>query len=72
MRRATMRAVNPAFIPRNHLVAEVIAAATLNDYAPFERLNTVLARPYDDQPDHARYALPPEPHEVVHQTFCGT
>ncbi len=71
-RRAGMRAVNPAFIPRNHLVAEVIAAATLNDYAPFERLNAVLAHPYDDQPGNARYALPPEPHEVVHQTFCGT
>ena len=71
-RRARMRAVNPAFIPRNHLVAEVIAAATLNDYAPFERLNAVLAHPFDDQPGHERYALPPEPHEVVHQTFCGT
>ena len=71
-RRASMRSVNPAYIPRNHLVAEVIAAATLNNYQPFERLNAVLAHPYADQPGFERYALPPEPHEVVHQTFCGT
>ncbi len=75
--RASMRSVNPAYIPRNHLVAEVIAAATLNDYQPFERLNAVLAHPYDDQrgddqTGFERYMLPPEAHEVVHQTFCGT
>ena len=71
-RSMAMQSVNPAFIPRNHLVAEVIAAAMQNDYAPFERLLAVLARPYADQPDAARYTLPPEEHEVVRQTFCGT
>ncbi len=72
-RRAAMRSVNPAFIPRNHLVAEVIDAAEKNsDFAPFERLVQVLARPYDDQPDAARYTRPPAPHEVVEKTFCGT
>ena len=71
-RSMAMQAVNPAFIPRNHLVAEVIAAATSGDYEPFGRLLAVLARPYSDQPDALRYTLPPQPHEVVHQTFCGT
>jgi len=71
-RAMAMQSVNPAFIPRNHLVAEVIAAALQDDYAPFERLVAVLARPYADQPDAMRYTLPPQPHEVVHQTFCGT
>ena len=32
----------------------------------------VLAAPYDDQPGFARYAEPPRPDQVVHQTFCGT
>jgi hypothetical protein len=32
----------------------------------------VLSNPYDDQPRFARYAEPPEPHERVQQTFCGT
>jgi uncharacterized protein YdiU (UPF0061 family) len=78
-RQRAMRQVNPAFIPRNHRVEEVIRAAEdHDDFAPFERLLRVLATPYDDQPgacsrasaDH--FASPPRPHEVVHQTFCGT
>lgn len=67
-----MRAANPAFIPRNHLVEEVIQAGLKGDFAPFERLMAVLSKPYDDQPDAARYGEPPKPEEVVHQTFCGT
>jgi serine/tyrosine/threonine adenylyltransferase len=72
-RQASMRAVNPAFIPRNHRVEAVIQAAVSNDdYAPFEELLTVLSKPYDDQPDHAAYADPPKPEQRVLQTFCGT
>ena len=72
-RRAAMRAANPAFIPRNHLVEEAIAAAVnQDDFAPFERLLAVLARPFEDQPEHQRFADPPRPEQVVQQTFCGT
>jgi len=72
-RRAAMRAVNPAFIPRNHQVERAIAAAVESeDFAPFEALLAVLARPFEDQPEAADYALPPQPDEVVTQTFCGT
>jgi uncharacterized protein YdiU (UPF0061 family) len=72
-RRADMRSVNPAFIPRNHRVEQVIAAATNEgDLAPFETLLEVLSAPYDDQPGQEQYAAPPRPEEVVHQTFCGT
>jgi uncharacterized protein YdiU (UPF0061 family) len=71
-RREAMRAVNPRYIPRNHRVEEAIAAAVRGDYTPFETLVAVLSKPFDDQPDFARYADPPRPEEVVHQTFCGT
>jgi len=72
-RQAAMRAVNPAFIPRNHRVEAVIKAAMdSDDYAPFEELLTVLSRPYEDQPAYLDYAVPPQPHERVCQTFCGT
>ena len=72
-RRAAMHAVNPAFIPRNHRVEEVIRAATgQGDFSPLETLIEVLSKPYEDQPDRAEYARPPRPEEVVHQTFCGT
>ena len=68
-RRRAMMAVNPAFIPRNHLVEEVINAAVEDDgYQPLENLLTVLAAPYDDRPEFARYTLPPRPEQVVHQT----
>ncbi|WFU59631.1 YdiU family protein [Bradyrhizobium pachyrhizi] len=72
-RKAAMQAVNPAFIPRNHRIEAVIAAAVnSDDYAPFEKLLTVLARPYEDQPQFAAYAEPPLPEQRVTQTFCGT
>ncbi|NOD78064.1 MULTISPECIES: YdiU family protein [unclassified Ruegeria] len=67
-----MAAANPAFIPRNHRVEQMIQAAVQGDYAPFHRLNAVLARPYDDQDDDADLKRPPAKNEVVHATFCGT
>jgi uncharacterized protein YdiU (UPF0061 family) len=72
-RAAAMESVNPAFIPRNHRVEAVIQAAqTRGDFAPLDELNAVLAKPYEDQPEHADYMNPPKPDEVVQQTFCGT
>lgn len=72
-RRAAMARVNPLFIPRNHRIEAVIEAATeRRDFAPFERLQAILARPYDAQPGQEAYALPPAPHERVLATFCGT
>ncbi|MEL6768453.1 MAG: YdiU family protein, partial [Pseudomonadota bacterium] len=58
-RQASMRAANPLFIPRNHLVEEALQAAEEGDLGPFEKLNGVLARPFDDQPGNAQMALPP-------------
>jgi uncharacterized protein YdiU (UPF0061 family) len=73
VRRTAMRAVNPAFIPRNHRIEAIIAAAVSHDdFAPFEELVSVLSRPYEDQPGFAAYAEPPQPHQRVLQTFCGT
>jgi uncharacterized protein YdiU (UPF0061 family) len=73
LRQTAMRAVNPAFIPRNHRVEAVIdAAVNRDDFALFEELLTVLSKPYEDQPAFAAYADPPEPHQRVLQTFCGT
>jgi uncharacterized protein YdiU (UPF0061 family) len=72
-RRALMQSVNPAYIPRNHRVEAVIQAAIQNqNFAPFEELLAVLARPFDQRPEFSRYMEPPQTHELVHQTFCGT
>jgi len=70
---AAMRGVNPAFIPRNHRVEAMIEAAVeRDDFAPFATLLAVLARPYDDQPDHAAFAEAPAGGGVGYRTFCGT
>jgi uncharacterized protein YdiU (UPF0061 family) len=71
-RVATMQAASPKFIPRNHRVETALRSAEKGDYSPFRTLLRVLQRPYDEQPDQAEYALPPEPSERVLQTFCGT
>jgi uncharacterized protein YdiU (UPF0061 family) len=71
-RVASMRAVSPAFIPRNHRVQAALDAAESGDYTLFRKLHGILQRPYDDQPEVAAYALPPQPSERVLQTFCGT
>ncbi|WP_331373698.1 protein adenylyltransferase SelO [Sinorhizobium chiapasense] len=72
-RAAAMRSVSPAFIPRNHRVEQAIEAATRDaDFSLFEALLDVTSRPYEDRPEHAAYAAPPEPGEEVLQTFCGT
>jgi uncharacterized protein YdiU (UPF0061 family) len=67
-----MKRVNPIFIPRNHRVEEAIQGSLLGDYSAFERLNSVLARPFEEQPEHAELERPAEPGEKVERTFCGT
>lgn len=67
-----MRSANPAFIPRNHRVEQAIAAGIRGDFEPFQALAHVLQRPYDEQPDFAYLAEPPNPDERVLETFCGT
>ena len=72
-RRSAMQRVNPAFIPRNHRVEVMIAAAVDRaDFDPFRRMLDVLSRPYEDQPGAEDLAQPPLPHERVAATFCGT
>ena len=72
-RQQSMRSVNPVYIPRNHQIEAVIRAAEdHDDFAPFHALHEVLQQPFQYQPGKDAYMLPPEPEEVVHQTFCGT
>jgi uncharacterized protein YdiU (UPF0061 family) len=71
--QAGMYAVNPVFIPRNHLVEEaIVAAETRQDFDPFHDLVDILAQPFEFEDRYAHYAKPPRPEQVVKQTFCGT
>ena len=72
-RAASMRRVNPSFIPRNHRVEAALQAASDDlDFKPFHELLGILQHPYDEQPEFAAYGQPPQPSERVFQTFCGT
>ena len=60
-RRARMRQANPKFVLRNYLAQAAIAAAQQGDYSDVDRLLWVLQRPFDEHPEHERYAaLPPD------------
>ncbi|MGI4853511.1 MAG: protein adenylyltransferase SelO [Janthinobacterium lividum] len=72
-RNAAMQRENPIYIPRNHLVQEIIEAAVLQqDFAPFEQLLEVLATPFEERAGLERFAMPALPEQRVTQTFCGT
>ena len=71
-RAAGMRAVNPIYIPRNHLVEEALVAAENDDLGPLDNLLVALSEPFSERAGLERYALPPETHEIVQATFCGT
>jgi|TARA_B110000495_G_scaffold185058_1_gene182550 uncharacterized protein YdiU (UPF0061 family) len=69
---SVMNRVNPAFIPRNHRVEEVIEDAKKGDFSTFMKLHRVLQQPYQEQPEFEYYQKTPTPDEVVCATFCGT
>ena len=68
----TLARTNPAVIPRNHRIEQMIAAAVDGDYTPFNRLNHVLSEPYTLAKADMELNRPPLPDEVVPATFCGT
>ena len=72
VRAAAMRGLNPAIIPRNHVVEAALAAALGGDLGPFEALLEATARPFEDRPGFEAFTLPPAQVDPSYQTFCGT
>lgn len=71
-RADAMDRVNPVYIPRNHLVEEALDAARGEDLKPFQRLLSVLARPFERREGVAAYEQPAPEHFGPYRTFCGT
>ncbi|MBM7807526.1 uncharacterized protein YdiU (UPF0061 family) [Geodermatophilus bullaregiensis] len=67
-----MDRVNPAYVPRNHLVEEALQAATDGDLAPVQQLLGAVTRPFDERPGLDRYAAPAPETFGSYTTFCGT
>ena len=63
--------VNPAIIPRNHLMEAMISEAVAGDMQLFHALHEALKAPFSHC-DTPRFIAAPDPQEVVTQTFCGT
>lgn len=70
--QSIMRANNPSIIARNHNVAAAIDAGENGDFSVMDRLMAALSNPFDDNIEFAEFKRPPEDHEIVHKTFCGT
>jgi uncharacterized protein YdiU (UPF0061 family) len=61
VRLAEMLAVNPKYVLRNYLAQVAIARAEQKDFSDVERLQRLLERPFDEQPEMEAYAaLPPD------------
>ncbi|WP_422060690.1 protein adenylyltransferase SelO [Sphingopyxis sp.] len=67
-----MDAVNPVYIPRNHLVEAALGAAEAGDLAPWLELLEVVRHPYMPRPAWALFAGPAPIEFGPYKTFCGT
>jgi uncharacterized protein YdiU (UPF0061 family) len=67
-----MDRVNPAYIPRNHLVEEALGAATAGDLGPLQTLLSAVTDPFTERPGLERYADAAPEDFGAYRTFCGT
>lgn len=70
--REKMNRVNPVYIPRNHKIEQVIAAALTGDFSLFHEMNEVIETPFEEREKFNGYSLAPDPDQIVQATFCGT
>jgi uncharacterized protein YdiU (UPF0061 family) len=66
-----MDRANPMYIPRNHIVEEVLTAASWGDHDALAELLDVVTHPFEPRPGLERYAEP-DPDASSYRTFCGT
>lgn len=71
--KSQMNQVNPAYIPRNHLVESAINQfIDHNDRTLLDTLLNVLHTPFTQQENTEQLQSLPSPTERICQTFCGT
>lgn len=67
-----MKSHNPAIIPRNHRVEEVLDAAEEGDLNKMHQLLNALDNPYKYTAEQEEFSKLPAPEFCHYQTFCGT
>lgn len=68
-----LQQVNPAYIPRNHRIQEMIDEAIKEgSLGKFNRLNNVLREPFVEREENQDLMAPAAADEQVTRTFCGT
>ncbi len=68
-----MDRVNPVYIPRNHVVEEVLTAASWGEIGAFDELLDAVTHPFEERAGWERYAAPAPPESTAgYRTFCGT
>ena len=69
---AAMDAINPVYIPRNHLVEAALTAASGGDLGPYELLLAAVKEPFVERTGREKYAEPAPSDFGLYRTFCGT
>ena len=64
-------AINPIYVPRNHLVEEALAQAVAGDLDPFIHMLERVTHPYQRVEGADRFAKPGDP-APGYRTYCGT
>ena len=67
-----MAAHNPVYIPRNHLVEQVLDQAVAGDMQGFHEFLKILQNPYTRQDISPEYMRSAKGFDAQYETFCGT
>ncbi len=68
-----MMQTNPVYIARNHLVEKAINSILENDdFSIMRKMLALLKKPFNEIKGEKKFSLPPNPQEIVANTFCGT
>ena len=67
-----MNNINPCYIPRNHIVEEVLMSAMNNDLSELNKFIKILENPFKEISEYEEYASPPLNSDSNYVTYCGT
>ncbi|MAZ06996.1 MAG: hypothetical protein CMM99_00810 [Rickettsiales bacterium] len=68
-----MMQTNPIYIARNHLVEKAINSILEDDdFSVMRKMLSLLKKPFKEIESEKEFSLPPNPQEIVTNTFCGT